>query len=106
MAVSVTPIRDTKWLTLEVCREFQRGTCSRPDTECKFAHPSKSCQVENGRVIACFDSLKVSKCYILFKDTQLMKDAAVARETLGSERERVLAACGGMFCCLCFIDAC
>lgn len=60
MAVSVTPIRDTKWLTLEVCREFQRGTCSRPDTECKFAHPSKSCQVENGRVIACFDSLKVS----------------------------------------------
>ncbi|XP_051874889.1 muscleblind-like protein 1 isoform X7 [Pristis pectinata] len=58
MAVSVAQIRDTKWLTLEVCREFQRGTCSRPDTECKFAHPSKSCQVENGRVIACFDSLK------------------------------------------------
>uniref|UniRef100_A0A8D2MY16 C3H1-type domain-containing protein n=1 Tax=Zonotrichia albicollis TaxID=44394 RepID=A0A8D2MY16_ZONAL len=63
MAVSVTPIRDTKWLTLEVCREFQRGTCSRPDTECKFAHPSKSCQVENGRVIACFDSLKVCREY-------------------------------------------
>uniref|UniRef100_A0A3B3HZD8 Muscleblind like splicing regulator 1 n=1 Tax=Oryzias latipes TaxID=8090 RepID=A0A3B3HZD8_ORYLA len=58
MAVNVTPIRDTKWLTLEVCREFQRGTCSRPDNECKFAHPAKSCQVENGRVIACFDSLK------------------------------------------------
>ncbi|XP_075058100.1 muscleblind-like protein 1 isoform X6 [Mixophyes fleayi] len=58
MAVSMAQIRDTKWLTLEVCREFQRGTCSRPDTECKFAHPSKSCQVENGRVIACFDSLK------------------------------------------------
>lgn len=58
MAVSVTPMRDTKWLTLEVCREFQRGTCSRPDGECKFAHPAKSCQVENGRVIACFDSLK------------------------------------------------
>lgn len=60
MAVNVTQIRDTKWLTLEVCREFQRGTCSRPDSECKFAHPAKSCQVENGRVIACFDSLKVS----------------------------------------------
>ncbi|XP_054650686.1 muscleblind-like protein 3 isoform X14 [Dunckerocampus dactyliophorus] len=58
MAVNVAPIRDTKWLTLEVCREFQRGTCSRPDNECKFAHPAKSCQVENGRVIACFDSLK------------------------------------------------
>ncbi|XP_043975195.1 muscleblind-like protein 1 isoform X3 [Gambusia affinis] len=58
MAVNVTSMRDTKWLTLEVCREFQRGTCSRPDNECKFAHPAKSCQVENGRVIACFDSLK------------------------------------------------
>lgn len=56
MAVNVTPVRDTKWLTLEVCRQFQRGTCSRSDQECKFAHPPKSCQVENGRVIACFDS--------------------------------------------------
>lgn len=61
MAMNVAQIRDTKWLTLEVCREFQRGTCSRPDSECKFAHPAKSCQVENGRVIACFDSLKVSE---------------------------------------------
>nr|XP_015218889.1 PREDICTED: muscleblind-like protein 2 isoform X1 [Lepisosteus oculatus]XP_015218890.1 PREDICTED: muscleblind-like protein 2 isoform X1 [Lepisosteus oculatus]XP_015218891.1 PREDICTED: muscleblind-like protein 2 isoform X1 [Lepisosteus oculatus]XP_015218892.1 PREDICTED: muscleblind-like protein 2 isoform X1 [Lepisosteus oculatus] len=58
MALNITSIRDTKWLTLEVCRQFQRGTCSRPDEECKFAHPPKSCQVENGRVIACFDSLK------------------------------------------------
>uniref|UniRef100_UPI0035902FB7 uncharacterized protein isoform X3 n=1 Tax=Myxine glutinosa TaxID=7769 RepID=UPI0035902FB7 len=51
-------LRDTRWLTLEVCREYQRGTCSRMDTECKFAHPPKSCQVENGRVVACFDSIK------------------------------------------------
>ncbi|XP_070607381.1 muscleblind-like protein 2 isoform X4 [Erythrolamprus reginae] len=58
MASIVAPVRDTKWLTLEVCRQFQRGTCSRSDEECKFAHPSKSCQVESGRVIACFDSLK------------------------------------------------
>ncbi|XP_067384871.1 muscleblind-like protein 1 isoform X8 [Channa argus] len=58
MAMNMTHIRDTKWLTLEVCREFQRGTCSRTDQECKFAHPAKSCQVDNGRVIACFDSLK------------------------------------------------
>ncbi|XP_007507259.1 muscleblind-like protein 3 isoform X6 [Monodelphis domestica] len=58
MAVNMSLVRDTKWLTLEVCREFQRGTCSRSDAECKFAHPSRSCHVENGRVIACFDSLK------------------------------------------------
>ncbi|XP_061104894.1 muscleblind-like protein 3 isoform X1 [Conger conger] len=58
MAGNMAMGRDTKWLTLEVCREFQRGTCSRSDAECKFAHPSRSCHVENGRVIACFDSLK------------------------------------------------
>ncbi|CAB1317105.1 unnamed protein product [Coregonus sp. 'balchen'] len=59
--MNMAHMRDTKWLTLEVCREFQRGTCSRSDQECKFAHPAKSCQVENGRVIACFDSLKVRR---------------------------------------------
>ncbi|KAM9710464.1 muscleblind-like protein 2a isoform 3-T6 [Menidia menidia] len=58
MALNMSTVRDTKWLTLEVCRQFQRGNCSRSDEECKFAHPPKSCQVENGRVIACFDSLK------------------------------------------------
>lgn len=58
MTVSMSMGRDTKWLTLEVCREFQRGTCLRSDAECKFAHPSSTCNVENGRVIACFDSLK------------------------------------------------
>ncbi|KAM8839767.1 muscleblind-like protein 1 isoform X3 [Synchiropus splendidus] len=57
-SMNMTHMRDTKWLTLEVCREFQRGTCSRSDQDCKFAHPAKSCQVDNGRVIACFDSLK------------------------------------------------
>ncbi|XP_026150607.1 muscleblind-like protein 2a isoform X2 [Mastacembelus armatus] len=58
MALNISSVRDTKWLTLEVCRQFQRGNCSRTDEECKFAHPPKSCQIENGRVIACFDSLK------------------------------------------------
>uniref|UniRef100_A0A8C6V0R6 Muscleblind-like splicing regulator 2 n=1 Tax=Neogobius melanostomus TaxID=47308 RepID=A0A8C6V0R6_9GOBI len=58
MALNIASMRDTKWLTLEVCRQFQRGTCSRSDEECKFAHPPKSCTVDNGRVIACFDSLK------------------------------------------------
>lgn len=109
MAVSVTPIRDTKWLTLEVCREFQRGTCSRPDTECKFAHPSKSCQVENGRVIACFDSLKVSKYYIIFKDVWLMKEAVVARGTPqpnGSKCWLPAVECFAAFILLMLVDLC
>lgn len=52
--------KDSRWLQLEVCREFQRNKCSRPDTECKFAHPPPNVEVQNGRVTACYDSIKVS----------------------------------------------
>ncbi len=52
--------KDTRWLTLEVCREFQRGKCNRTDNECKFAHPPSYVEINNGKVIACYDSLKVN----------------------------------------------
>ncbi|XP_054721741.1 muscleblind-like protein 3 isoform X2 [Uloborus diversus] len=54
----VTSIKDSRWLQLEVCREYQRNKCVRPDTECKFAHPPAPVEVQNGRVIACYDSIK------------------------------------------------
>lgn len=50
--------KDSRWLQLEVCREFQRQKCTRPDTECKFAHPPVNVEVQNGRVTACYDSIK------------------------------------------------
>lgn len=50
--------KDSRWLQLEVCREFQRNKCSRSDTECKFAHPTSNVEVQNGRVTACYDSIK------------------------------------------------
>lgn len=61
-------IKDSRWLQLEVCREFQRNKCTRPDTECKFAHPPANVEVQNGRVTACYDSIKVStpKLFYLF----------------------------------------
>ena len=52
-------VKDSRWLQLEVCREFQRNKCTRPDAECKFAHPAANVEVQNGRVIACYDSIKV-----------------------------------------------
>ena len=58
--------KDSRWLQLEVCREFQRNKCSRPDTECKFAHPPANVEVQNGRVTACYDSIKVSFYFLLF----------------------------------------
>jgi hypothetical protein len=50
--------KDSRWLQLEVCREFQRGQCTRSDIECKFAHPPAHVDVQNGRVTACYDSIK------------------------------------------------
>jgi len=61
--------KDSRWLQLEVCREFQRNKCSRPDTECKFAHPPANVEVQNGRVTACYDSIKVSHLEILLLQT-------------------------------------
>ena len=51
--------KDSRWLQLEVCREFQRQKCTRCDAECKFAHPPPNVEVQNGRVTACYDSIKV-----------------------------------------------
>lgn len=58
--------KDSRWLQLEVCREYQRSKCSRSDSECKFAHPPANVEVQNGRVIACYDSIKVSFISITF----------------------------------------
>lgn len=70
MAMPVSPmmapvfnpnVKDSRWLTLEVCREFTRNKCTRSDQECKFAHPPPHVEVQNGRVTCCFDSIK-GKC--------------------------------------------
>ncbi|XP_077553690.1 muscleblind-like protein 2a, partial [Haemaphysalis longicornis] len=57
-APSLVSAKDSRWLQLEVCREYQRNKCSRQDAECKFAHPPPNVEVQNGRVIACYDSIK------------------------------------------------
>ncbi|ELT96335.1 hypothetical protein CAPTEDRAFT_53253, partial [Capitella teleta] len=54
-------VKDSRWLTLEVCREYTRNKCTRSDQECKFAHPPPHVEVQNGRVTCCFDSIK-GKC--------------------------------------------
>lgn len=60
--------KDSRWLQLEVCREFQRNKCSRQDTECKFAHPPANVEVQNGKVTACYDSIKVGFFVYHWKD--------------------------------------
>lgn len=81
--------KDSRWLQLEVCREFQRNKCSRPDTECKFAHPPANVEVQNGRVTACYDSIKVSQLKLhatlaVLKSTQKSITIDVSHDLIGS----------------------
>uniref|UniRef100_A0A1I8IAP2 C3H1-type domain-containing protein n=1 Tax=Macrostomum lignano TaxID=282301 RepID=A0A1I8IAP2_9PLAT len=59
--LQLASMKDSRWLTLEVCREFQRSKCSRTEIDCKFAHPPKHVDVQNGRVVCCYDYIK-GKC--------------------------------------------
>jgi hypothetical protein len=61
-AVVIKPAgKDSRWLTLEVCREFARANCPRSAEECKYAHPPPHVEIQNGRVTCCYDSIK-GKC--------------------------------------------
>ncbi|XP_071165290.1 muscleblind-like protein 1 isoform X4 [Mytilus edulis] len=48
---------------LEVCREFQRGTCTRQPNECRYAHPPENVTVDttDNLVTVCMDHVK-GKC--------------------------------------------
>ena len=56
--------KDSQWLTLEVCREYQRSMCPRNELECKYAHPPPYIETQNGRVMCCYDSIKVCFLFI------------------------------------------
>ena len=54
------PVRDSSWLELDICRDFQKeGSCSRSD-QCRFAHPEPNVVNRDGKVTCCYDFLKVS----------------------------------------------
>jgi muscleblind protein len=45
--------------TIEVCREFLRGKCTRPAESCRYAHPPDNINVGfDNTVIACIDFIK------------------------------------------------
>ncbi|CAF5073718.1 unnamed protein product, partial [Rotaria magnacalcarata] len=50
LIASIANVKDSRWLTLEVCREYQRGKCTRSEQECKFAHPPTHVEVNSGKV--------------------------------------------------------
>ncbi|XP_052595446.1 muscleblind-like protein 3 isoform X5 [Peromyscus californicus insignis] len=51
------PIRTDR---LEVCREFQRGNCTRGESDCRYAHPTDVSMIEvsDNTVTICMDYIK------------------------------------------------
>ena len=57
---SVAPSSQYSHVYFQVCREFQRGTCSRQDSDCRYAHPPDNVTIESpdNHVTVCMDSVK------------------------------------------------
>ncbi|XP_077001205.1 muscleblind-like protein 3 isoform X4 [Tamandua tetradactyla] len=49
---------------LEVCREFQRGNCTRGESDCRYAHPTDVSMIEvsDNTVTICMDYIKGRCC--------------------------------------------
>lgn len=47
-------------MTLQVCREYQRGNCNRGENDCRFAHPADSTMIDtnDNTVTVCMDYIK------------------------------------------------
>lgn len=56
-AAGPKPMRSDK---LEVCREFQRGNCTRGENDCRYAHPTDVAMIEasDNTVTVCMDYIK------------------------------------------------
>lgn len=46
--------------TVQVCREFQRGNCTRGENDCRYAHPIDIAMVDTNEntVTVCMDYIK------------------------------------------------
>ena len=80
LLASIANVKDSRWLTLEVCREYQRGKCTRSEQECKFAHPPTHVEVNSGKVIACFDSLKVRTAHACCRSSSRRKTDSLHKD--------------------------
>lgn len=49
--------KDSRWLQIDICQEYLTKNCPRNEL-CKYAHPPENVEIENGKVIACYDSFK------------------------------------------------
>lgn len=56
-AAAPKPMRSDK---LEVCREFQRGNCTRGENDCRYAHPTDASMIDvnDNTVRICMDYIK------------------------------------------------
>lgn len=80
--------KDSQWLQLEVCREFQKSNCSKVD--CRFAHPLPHVEISDGKVMACYDSFK-SRCRRVSPPCKFYHPTTVLMEQLMARGRNYLA---------------
>lgn len=81
--------KDSQWLQLEVCREFQKANCIKVD--CRFAHPLPHVDVSSeGKVMTCYDSFK-SRCRRVAPPCKFYHPTPVLMEQLMARGRNYLA---------------
>lgn len=51
-------VKNSQWLQLDICREYQRNKCPRSEESCTYAHPPLHIETIDGKVVTCYDSLE------------------------------------------------
>ncbi|TSP25410.1 Muscleblind-like protein 3 [Bagarius yarrelli] len=87
---------------LEVCREFQRGNCTRGENECRYAHPVEAGMVDGSEnsVIVCMDYVKGrcsrDKCKYFHPPAHLQAKIKAAQQQQASQSAAATAAAAAM----------
>lgn len=85
-------------LPFQVCREFQRGNCTRGENECRYAHPVEAGMVDGSEnsVIVCMDYVKGrcsrDKCKYFHPPAHLQARIKAAQQQQASQSAAATAA--------------
>lgn len=99
-AAGPKPMRSDK---LEVCREFQRGNCTRGENDCRYAHPTDVSMIEasDNTVTICMDYIKGrcsrEKCKYFHPPTHLQAKLKAAHHQMNHSAATGMALQPGAF---------
>ncbi|XP_037002253.1 muscleblind-like protein 3 isoform X5 [Artibeus jamaicensis] len=88
---------------LEICREFQRGNCTRGESDCRYAHPTDASMIEasDNTVTICMDYIKGrcsrEKCKYFHPPPHLQAKLKAAHHQMNHSAATTMALQSGAF---------